>query len=168
MKKFFAVCCCVVMFNIVTQTVLLAKGDPEMIAAGKTVKFDYVLTVDGEKVDSSEQSGPFEYMQGHGKIIPGLEKQMEGLLVGDKKTITVPADEAYGQIDPSAFQEVPKTEFPADISLEAGQMLTLKAADGNMFPAVISAVKDEAVILDFNHPLAGKTLQFQVTVIDIR
>ncbi|MFH2138490.1 MAG: peptidylprolyl isomerase [Candidatus Omnitrophota bacterium] len=143
------------------------KEEQKMIAAGKTVKFDYVLTVDGQKVDSSQNTGPLEYVQGEGKIIKGLEKQMEGLKVGDHKSVVVAAAEAYGEVKPDAFKEVPKAEFPENIPLKEGQMISVGTPEGGSYPAVIDKVSEGSVVLNFNHPLAGKELHFEVTVVEI-
>ena len=138
-----------------------------MIEAGKKVKFDYVLTVDGNKVDSSEKSGPLEYVHGENKIIPGLEKQMKGLKVGDKRNFTINPQEGYGQVDPSAFREFPKSNLPPGIEAKVGQVLGIKDKNGNTFPAVISEIKNDSIVLDLNHPLAGKTLNFEITIVEI-
>ena len=89
----------------------IATGEEMVIAAGKNVKFEYVLTVDGKVIDSSEGKAPLEYTQGQKMIIPGLESQMEGLQVGDKKTIIVTPEKAYGIIDPRAVVEVPTAQL---------------------------------------------------------
>jgi FKBP-type peptidyl-prolyl cis-trans isomerase 2 len=144
------------------------KGRSEMIEKGKKVKFDYQLTVNGKIIDSSEKRGPLEYIQGEGAIIKGLEKRMEGLKVGDKQTFIIPAEEAYGKVNPSAFQEVPKSNFPKDLDIQAGQMVEVQDNAGNRFPVVISEIKEQTIILNFNHPLAGQELTFDVTIVDIQ
>ena len=146
---------------------LTAGGETKMIEAGKKVKFDYVLTVDGNKVDSSEKTGPLEYVHGEKKIIPGLEKQMQGLKVGDKRNFIVFPEEGYGRIDPEAFKEYPKSSLPPEIEPKVGQVLGVKDQEGNKYPVVISEVKDETIVLNFNHPLAGKTLNFDITIVEI-
>ncbi|MCP4648514.1 MAG: peptidylprolyl isomerase [PVC group bacterium] len=143
------------------------KGDAVMISVGKTVKFDYVLTTEEQKIDSSEQNGPLEYVHGDGKIIKGLEKELEGLSVGDKKTVVVSPEEGYGEIKQDAFKEFPKSEFPQNVPLKAGQMISVGTPDGMTFPAMIEEVKEESVILNLNHPLAGKELKFDVTIVEI-
>ena len=145
-----------------------AGAQEEVIKTGKKVKFDYILKVEGKEIANSQKSGPVEYTSGDKQIVPGLERQMEGLKAGDKRTFTVAAQEAYGQVDAAAFKEVPKTALPAGIEPKVGQILGVKDANGNSFPAVISEVKDDKVILNFNHPLAGKELQFEVTILEVK
>lgn len=139
-----------------------------MIEKGKKVKLDYILIVDGKVIDSSEKSGPFEYTHGKSNIIEGFEKQLEGLKVGDKRRIVVSADEAYGPVDPKAFKEIPKSSLPEGIVLEVGQLIEGRDNSGRKFPLTISEIRKETVVVNRNHPLAGKDLQFEVTIIDIQ
>ena len=150
-------------FNILTAT-----GEIEMIEQGKNVKFDFTLSVDGKEIENTQKRGPAEYTHGQKQIIPGLERQLQGLKVGDKKTIFVPAEEGFGRVNPEAFKEVPKSTLPKDLDPKIGQVLDVKDSSGNSFPAVVSEVQDEKIILDFNHPLAGKDLQFEVTIVEIK
>ena len=138
-----------------------------MIEAGKTVKFDYTLTVDGQVVDTSTGKQPLEYKHGEGKIIPGLEKEMEGLQVGDSKTVTVAAKDGYGEVNKEAFRSIPKSQIPPNIKLEEGLMVNLQTADGKALPAEVFEIQDDTVVLNFNHPLAGKELLFDVTIVEI-
>ena len=144
------------------------KEGARMIENGRKVTLAYTLTVDGEVVDSSKGGEPFSYTHGEGKIIPGLSKQLEGLAEGDEKTITVAPEDAYGVVDPQAFQEVPKSRLPQGAPLQPGMRLQASTADGHVVVVKIKEVKKDSVILDFNHPLAGKTLQFQVKVLTIQ
>ena len=152
--------------NAVAVSVVLAEG--VVVSDGKTVTFDYTLSVDGAVVESSEGKKPLEYVHGQGKIIPGLEKALAGLKVGEEKKIVVPAEQAYGQIDLKAVQEVEKSQIPADIKLTVGAMLEMSDASGHAFPAKVKEIKDKTVVMDFNHPLAGKELTFQVKIVDIK
>ena len=138
------------------------------IKSGAKVKFDYSLTVDGKEVENSQESGPMAYTQGDGNLIPGLTKQMEGMKIGEEKTIVVSPAEGYGQVDPKAVQEVPKSAMPADIKLEPGLFLQMNDPQGNAYPAVVKEVKEDKVVMDFNHPLAGKELTFNVKIVDIQ
>lgn len=140
---------------------------PLAIQDRMTVQLEYILTADGNVVDSTEGRGPFRYAHGQGQIIPGLERQLVGLHTGDDKEITVPPAEAYGPIDPSAFVEVPKDQLPPNITPEVGLILRGVDPDGRTFRAAIREIKDTSVTLDLNHPLAGKTLLFKIKVIDI-
>jgi FKBP-type peptidyl-prolyl cis-trans isomerase 2 len=143
------------------------KGEPVMIADGKKVQFDYTLTVDGAVVDTSEGRTPLEYVQGEGHIIQGLEKQMVGLVVGDSRTLSVSASEAYGEINPEAMREIPRAQFPENITPEVGQQLGMTTPEGQTIPVKIAAFTDETITIDFNHPLAGKDLTFDVTIVSI-
>ncbi|MDP8266250.1 MAG: peptidylprolyl isomerase [Candidatus Aceula meridiana] len=145
----------------------IAKGADVMIEDGKKVKMEYTLKVNGEIVDSSEGREPLEYTQGQGAIIPGLEKQLVGLKVGDKKTVTVSPEEAYGAVNPDAFAEVPKANMPQEQEPQKGMMLQMQTPDGKTLNGTITEVKDETVVLDFNHPLAGKELLFDIEIVGI-
>jgi len=138
-----------------------------MIQDNMAIQLDYTLTVDGGIVDSTEGRTPFRYVHGKGQIIPGLERQLAGLHVGETREITVSPDEAYGPVDPSAFVEVPKEQLPPNISPEVGLILRGMDPDGRPFRATISQIADQAVTLDLNHPLAGKTLLFKVKVVEV-
>jgi FKBP-type peptidyl-prolyl cis-trans isomerase SlyD len=141
---------------------------PILIADDVVVSLDYTLTVEGKLVDASEENEPIEFIQGYQNIIPGLEKELYGLAVGDSKEITVASKDGYGEQDPQALVNVPRSEFPKDIQLELGLELALQQPDGQVLHAIVVAISPDSVKLDFNHPLAGKELNFRVTVIDLR
>jgi FKBP-type peptidyl-prolyl cis-trans isomerase 2 len=145
-----------------------AGGGKMVIQDGRQVSFDYTLTVDGEVVDSSKGQGPLRYTHGKGEIIPGLARQLEGLRVGDEKTIEVPPEEAYGAINRQAFREISKASLPAGLEPKVGMYLQMQGPAGQVLPVKIAEVKDNSVVLDLNHPLAGKTLTFQVKIVDIQ
>lgn len=131
------------------------------------VGLEYTLTVDGEVVDTTEGRETFHYVHGQQQVIPGLEKALAGLKVGDSKELTIAPADAYGEIDPAAVVELPKTQLPADVSPEAGMVLQGVTPDGQNFQARVKEVKPENIVLDLNHPLAGKTLNFKIKVIEI-
>lgn len=137
------------------------------IQKGSRVSFNYTLTVDGEVVDTTEGKEPFQYTHGQAKIIPGLTRQLEGLGVGDEKRIEIPPEEAYGMIDPNAFQEVPRSQLPADTEPQVGMSLQARTLEGETMTVRISELKQDTVVVDFNHPLAGKTLTFQVKIVSV-
>jgi len=145
----------------------MLKGEEIAIEKGSKVNFDYTLTVDGEVVDSSDGRDPFTYTHGEGQIVPGLERNLEGLHAGDKKKVAVLPEEGYGVVDPNAFKDVPRSTLPADVNLEPGMMLQAQNPNGNIFTVKIIEVKDDIVTIDFNHPLAGKMLNFQVKIVSI-
>jgi len=133
------------------------------------VSLEYVLRLDdGEVVDASEGE-PLEYLHGYGQIIPGLEKALVGLTLGDSKKVVVPPKEAYGDMNMEAFEIVPRSMFPDDLELEEGLQLSLRDAETNEpFAASVAEVREKEVMLDFNHPLAGETLHFDVKIPALR
>ena len=158
-------------------TLILAGRAPSLSAEESAAPMDvrdnmdigleYTLTVDGAVVDSADSSKPFHYVHGQHQMIPGLERQLTGMHVGDAKEVTVKPDEGYGPVDPAAFVEVAKTQLPAGVTPEVGLVLRGVNPDGQSFRARISELKDATVMLDLNHPLAGKTLNFKVKITDI-
>lgn len=141
---------------------------PDKVADDLVVTIEYTLTVDGEVVDSSEEAGPLDYLQGHANIIPGLERELEGMKIGESKKLTVAPEDGYGLVEPEAILEVDRGEFPEDVPLEIGIELEITDDEGDMMFATIIEVGSEIVQLDTNHPLAGKELHFEVSVIDLR
>ncbi|RKT34920.1 peptidylprolyl isomerase [Roseovarius halotolerans] len=138
------------------------------VKEGDTVRIHYTGTLtDGATFDSSEGRDPLEFQVGSGQIIPGLDQALPGMAVGDKKTVEVPADQAYGQPDPSAQQAVPRADIPEDIPLDLGTQLQVQTPQGQVMPVTVVEVTDEQVTLDANHPLAGKDLTFAIELVDI-
>ena len=138
------------------------------VKSGDTVRIHYTGTLaDGSQFDSSQGREPLEFVVGSGQIIPGLDKALPGMTEGDKKTVNVPASEAYGQIDPNARQAVPREHIPADIPLEVGQQLQLQSEDGRVIMATVAEANEESVVLDANHPLAGQDLTFAIELVSI-
>ncbi|MCJ7871734.1 peptidylprolyl isomerase [Marinovum sp. 2_MG-2023] len=138
------------------------------VKSGDTVAIHYTGTLaDGATFDSSQGRDPLEFTVGSGQIIPGLDKAIPGMEVGDKKVVNIPADEAYGQPDPSARQDVPRSEIPADIPLDPGTQLQVQTPTGQVMPVVVVEVTEEVVTLDANHPLAGKDLTFDIELVKI-
>jgi len=142
--------------------------NPTIVDNDVIVRLEYDLTVDDQVVDSSRESEPIEFIQGHGNIIPGLERELYGMGIGDSKSVHVSALDGYGESDPDAIVTVPRSDFPDHIPLEPGVQLEMESAEGDMLSAVIVETGQDAVTLDFNHPLAGKDLLFQVKVIGLR
>jgi FKBP-type peptidyl-prolyl cis-trans isomerase SlyD len=139
-----------------------------VVADGKTVKVNYTLTVDGKVVDSSKGGAPMEFKEGAHQVIPGFEKGVMGMKTGQKKSFTVNPKEGYGLVNPKAFQEVPKKQLPANITPKAGMTLFAQGKNGKRLPVKIKEVRKDSVVIDFNHPLAGKTLHFDVQVMGIQ
>jgi len=132
------------------------------------VSMEYTLKIDGEVIDSSEGQDPLEFLAGHGNIIPGLENEMIGMKVGDSKDVVVEPADGYGEYDDEAFLDVPRDQFPADMPVEEGLELTVRDDDGQARYARIESVDGETVRLNFNHPLAGDELHFNVKVVNLR
>jgi FKBP-type peptidyl-prolyl cis-trans isomerase SlyD len=133
------------------------------------VSFEYTLTNEGGDVlDKSEGRGPLAYLHGHSNIIPGLENELTGKAVGDSLVVTVSPDQGYGMYDASLLSEIPKSEFGADAdTIEKGMQLQLQTDDGLMLVQV-TKVAEDAITIDGNHPLAGETLTFDVTIASVR
>ncbi|MFH1189596.1 MAG: peptidylprolyl isomerase [Candidatus Omnitrophota bacterium] len=142
-------------------------AEEAVIHKGSKVSFDYVLTADNKVVDSSQVRGPLEYTQGDGKLIPGLTKELEGMKVGDEKTVQVKPEEAYGNPDPAGIREMPLSSIPADIKPEVGAVLRMQDQNGQSFPARITEIKKDSIVVDLNHPLAGKALTFKVKIVSV-
>ena len=137
-----------------------------MIEKGKKVKIHYTLTVDGQVVDSSSGKDPLEYEQGAQTIIPGLQRGLEGKAQGDKTQVTVEAGEAYGEIKAEAVVEIPKEKL-GEGDFKEGMSIQGQSPEGQMFQGLIKEVREANVVVDFNHPLAGKTLTFDVEVVSV-
>ncbi len=138
------------------------------VADDLVVTMDYILTVDGEIVDSSEEDGPIQFLQGFGNIISGLEAHLGGLAVGESLQVSVGAKDAYGEFDPEQIVDIPLDEFPEEICVEPGVELEMKDQDDDMLFARIVSVGKSRAKLDFNHPLAGKQLIFDVKIVALR
>ena len=132
------------------------------------VKLDYTLIVEDEIMESTDDNEAIEFIQGIGQIIPGLEEALYGLKVGDKKTVKIQPEDAYGIYDPDSLEVAKKDEFREEIPLDVGTFLDLRDDEGEGLSAQIIEEDEETVTLDFNHPLAGKTLTFEITVADLR
>ncbi len=130
------------------------------------VAIHYTLTVEGQIADSSQGRGPLEYTQGAGQIIIGLEEALEGLKAGDKKSVDIEAKKAYGEVNPEAKRRVAKSAISNIDTLKVGDIVGA-SANGHTFRARISEITDKDVELDFNHPLAGKTLHFDVEIVSV-
>ncbi len=138
------------------------------VTDGQVISMEYTLTVDGEIINSSKDSGPIEFIQGKGNIIPGLERELYGMAIGESKDVVVNPRDGYGEIDSEAYTDVPRDQFPADIPVEIGVELELHDEAGNPMHARIDKVEEKNVRLDFNHPLAGKELFFAVKIAGLR
>ncbi len=134
-----------------------------MIAQGKKVKFNYILKVGGQIVDQSKDA-PLEFVHGEGGIIPGLQDGMLGMKLGEKKMIRVAAERAYGLVQPEAFVEIPKDRLP---EAKLGMPVGARSPEGQNYQGYVAEIRPETLLIDFNHPLAGKELEFDVEVVSI-
>ena len=131
------------------------------------VQLEYTLSDDaGKVIDSNKGQPPLTYKQGNHQIMVALEKQLEGLRAGQEKKVVLKPDEAFGAVDPSAQTEVPKEVLPPE-SLVVGAQLMARTATGEERPVMVKEIKDKTVVVDLNHPLAGKTLVFEIKVLGI-
>jgi FKBP-type peptidyl-prolyl cis-trans isomerase 2 len=121
----------------------------------------------GETFDSSTGREPLEFTLGSGQVIKGFDEGVKGMQVGDKKTVEIPVDDAYGPKNEDMLIEFPKNQFPEDMNPEAGMQLMMNNGEGQQFPVNIVEVKEESVILDANHPLAGQDLIFDLELVEI-
>jgi peptidylprolyl isomerase len=138
------------------------------VKKGDTVNVNYHgKLADGTTFDSSEGRAPLQFKVGEGQVIKGFDDALLNMEEGDKKTVNIPVEEAYGAPVKENFIEFPKTDFPSDLKPEVGLQLNLSDNQGNQFPVVVSEIKDESVVLDANHPLAGKDLVFDIELVSI-
>jgi FKBP-type peptidyl-prolyl cis-trans isomerase SlyD len=158
---------------------LLLSATPELAGAekakndlvvkdGMMVSLDYTLkSPDGKLLETSKGREPLKYIHGQKMMIPGLEKELTGMKVGGEKHVTVKPEDGYGKINPNAVQEVPKEKIPPN-ALKVGAVLAAKSPEGMIVPMTVREIKEKTVVMDLNHPMAGKTLVFDVKVVDIQ
>ncbi|TKZ22596.1 peptidylprolyl isomerase [Shimia litoralis] len=136
--------------------------------SGDTVRIHYTGTLsDGSVFDSSEGRDPLEFTLGSGQVIAGFDSGVDGMAVGEKKTIEIPSDQAYGPVHEEARQEVPRSQIPAEIPLEVGLQLQMQSPTGQVVPVTVISISEEVVMLDANHALAGKDLTFALELVSI-
>ena len=140
----------------------------QQVKEGDVVKVHYTgKLTNGEQFDSSVGREPLEFTVGAGQMIKGFDAAMPGMNVGEKKTINIAAADAYGEKSEDAIIEFPKENVPPDMKLEPGMPLTLSDQNGQPVPVVVVEVKDDSIILDANHFLAGKELVFDIELVGI-
>lgn len=132
------------------------------------VKLDYTLVVEDEIMESTADGEPIEFIQGIGQIIPGLEEALYGMKVGEKKTVEIQPEDAYGIYDEDSLEVVQKDEFSEEIPLDVGTFLDLRDDEGEVLSAQIVDADEDTITLDFNHPLAGKVLTFEIEITALR
>lgn len=140
----------------------------EQVKEGDVVRVHYTgKLTNGEQFDSSAGRDPLEFTVGAGQMIKGFDDAMPGMNVGEKKTINILPEDAYGLKDEQAMIEFPRTNIPGDMKLDIGMQLQLRNEDGQPFPVTVAEIKDDVVILDANHMLAGKELVFDIELMEI-
>ena len=168
LRSFFTACAVALLFFNYHVFAQSASKPALAIQAGSLVAFDYTLTDESGKVlDTSKGKEPMHYVHGKGQIIPGLEKELAGMTVGSQKKVTVKPEDGYGPVNPQAFQEIPKDKLPPE-ALKVGTVLTATGPQGQHVPVRVHEIKENTVVMDFNHPLAGKTLLFDIKVTEIK
>jgi FKBP-type peptidyl-prolyl cis-trans isomerase 2 len=136
--------------------------------SGDIVQIHYTGTLDsGEQFDSSVGSEPLEFTLGGGQVIAGFDKGVSGMNIGEKKTIRIAPNDAYGEYDDALVLQVPREELPA-LNYELGTELVMQQPSGRSIPVIVIDANDEAIVLDANHPLAGEALTFELELVAIR
>jgi FKBP-type peptidyl-prolyl cis-trans isomerase SlyD len=143
------------------------------VEKNKVVSLSYVLSVDQDELETVTSEKPMRFIAGTGYLLPALEERLMEKTTGDAFECTLSASDAYGEIDPDAIVELPKSVFEVDGVVEpnllvAGHVLPMSDTDGNRLNEVIDEVRDTTVVMNFNHPLAGETLHFKGAVLDVR
>jgi FKBP-type peptidyl-prolyl cis-trans isomerase SlyD len=138
------------------------------VADGLVVGLDYTVSLENQVVGSSAGREPLEFLQGHDQIVPGLERALHGMAVGDEQDVVVTPADGYGERDTNALQFVPRDAFPSDMTLKPGMGLNMRDDSGEVFEVFVAEIRPNGVLLDFNHPLAGETLHFHVKVVALR
>ena len=143
------------------------------VEQNKMVAVHYKLTVDGVVADQSNPEAPLEFICGTGMLLPKFEEAVMGKVAGDKVAFTLEPKDGYGETMPEAIVELPKSVFMIDGKvaeeiLFVGSQVPMATADGQHMMGLVKEVKEDVVVMDFNHPMAGKTLNFEVTVVDVR
>jgi len=139
------------------------------IGKDKVVLMHYTLKNDaGDVIDSSDGGDPLPFLQGHGNIIPGLESALEGSKEGDKLDVSIKPEEAYGERMKDAIQEIPKSALKGIDEVKVGMQLQSQDQDGNPFLVTVTKIEDDKITVDANHPLAGQTLHFSVSIESVR
>ena len=136
--------------------------------SGDTVRIHYTGTLeDGTQFDSSDGRDPLEFALGGGQVIPGFDSAVDGMAVGDNKSVTIPPEQAYGECHEQLVQQVQKSALPEDMEPAVGMQLQSQSPDGQVMNLVITEVADETITVDANHPLAGQTLTFAIELVEI-
>jgi FKBP-type peptidyl-prolyl cis-trans isomerase SlyD len=139
------------------------------ILTNKVISFNYTLKDDeGTILDSSANKEPLTFLSGSQQIIPKLEEALSGMIIGSKKNIKIAAADAYGEYSEDAIQKIKMDQFPKEANIEVGMTYIANSPDGKQMPFLVSEINEQDITVDFNHPLAGKNLEFDVELLDVR
>ena len=164
----FVLILCTVPFLSSVQAETTGRIRMPTVTDGKYVFIEYTLKLeDGNVVDTNVGSSPMNFIHGKGQIVPGLEKELAGMKKGESKHVIVKPEDGYGNIRDDAIREVPRDKIPKELH-KAGAQIQGRTAKGRVIPLTVKEVKDKTIVLDYNHPLAGKTLYFDVKIVDIK
>jgi FKBP-type peptidyl-prolyl cis-trans isomerase SlyD len=153
---------------VLVSTGAFAAEKNNVVKDGSVVSLQYTLSgEDGKTIESNKGKDPLKYTHGSNQIVPGLEKNLAGMKMGEEKRVKVKPEDGYGPVDPKGFQEFPKEKIPSE-GLKVGAVLMAKGPQGQQVPVRVHEIKEKTVVLDLNHPMAGKTLVFDVKVLDIQ
>jgi FKBP-type peptidyl-prolyl cis-trans isomerase SlyD len=142
--------------------------DDRVVKDGLMISLDYTLkSPEGKVIETSKGREPLRYIHGQKMMIPGLEKELTGMKVGGSKNVTVKPEDGYGKINPNAVREIPKEKIPPN-ALKVGATLAATEPNGMVVPMTVKQIKEKTVVMDMNHPMAGKTLVFDVKIVDIQ
>ena len=166
MKKYWIFTVVAALMLSLGQTPLQAEA-ATTIAEGKKVKMKYTLSADGKQVDGTQNKPPLEFVFGEPNILPALQKNVAGLKSGDHKKFTLTPAEGFGQPNPKALVQIPRANFH-NSKVEKGMTFTTTGKNGRPLNGIVEEVKKDVVMINFNHPLAGKTVTFDVEILDVK
>lgn len=145
-----------------------SAANERRVENGLMISVEYTLkNTEGKVLETNKGKEPLRYVHGQNRMIPGLERELTGMKVGAEKHVTVKPEDAYGEVNPDAVQEIPKEQIPPD-GLQVGAVLSARSPQGVIVPITIREIKEKTVVVDLNHPMAGKTLVFDVKIVDIQ
>ena len=167
--QLFSLCLFVSMLAATAPAIPAEKTkDERVVKDGLMISLDYTLkNPEGKVLETSKGREPLRYIHGQKMMIPGLEKELTGMKVGGAKHVTVKPEDGYGKINPNAVREIPKEKIPPN-ALKVGATLAATEPNGMVVPMTVKQIKEKTVVMDMNHPMAGKTLVFDVKVVDIQ
>ncbi|UCC14001.1 MAG: FKBP-type peptidyl-prolyl cis-trans isomerase [Gammaproteobacteria bacterium] len=153
--------------NVSAQDEQPAAEESPVIEDGRSVSIEYTLRLeDGTVADTNVDGEPLVYTHGNGQLLPALEKELEGMALADTRSIEISVADGYGEVDPGLFREVPQEQVPEE-ARQVGQVLYAESPNGQPFQIKVHEIKDEVIVLDLNHPLAGEALIFDIRIVSI-